>query len=118
MNNYVKITTEKLTEIIMKLPIETTIDFSEYYDEDIDSKPEGWYGIKRTHIFDEEGFGVIVIGYYGGGCTKAIDISDYGNTFSSEIFDLINNYFENELRDYDKTGIWIEVTEEIKDYIQ
>ena len=75
MDKYIYMTVYQFADAIASAPWNTLFDFT--YDskqcEDDIPDPTGWYGMKITRLFDEEG-GVLCYGYYGGGCTQAIDL--------------------------------------------
>lgn len=96
-SKYIKIKTKQLISLILMLQEDTEIDFS--FDTGNEDYPGGWYGIKRTKIFDENEFGVILLGYYGGGCTTAIDLSDYGDVISDEMLEIVEDSFKDISRD-------------------
>ena len=69
------LTVSELAEMLLVAPIDTQFDFTFDTPESVEQygEPTGWYGVKLTRIFDEHN-GVLCFGYYGGGCTRCVDI--------------------------------------------
>jgi hypothetical protein len=72
------------------------------FDEDLESEPTGWFGIKIIKIFDGE---ALAIGYMGGGGIKTYSLSD--DTFTKGyITSCIRSYLWQECRsDQDKVVV-------------
>lgn len=88
MDKYIYMTVYQFADAIASAPWNTLFDFT--YDskqcEDDIPDPTGWYGIKITQLFDEEG-GVLCYGYYGGGCNQAVELY----IISDDIYDVREN---------------------------
>jgi hypothetical protein len=82
----VEITPDELAKMVLQQPLEKDIDFAE----NTSDGGTGWHCIKRTKIFDEEGAGLIAIGYQGGGSTRVLDLTyDYEE---KEVVNFISTY--------------------------
>lgn len=69
------------------------------FDEDLETEPYGWLGIKVINIFDSE---ALVIGYMGGGGIKAYSLNDDSLT-KGYIASCIKSYLWQECRSEQKT---------------
>lgn len=69
------LTVSELTDALLAAPMGTTFDFTFDTPESVEQygEPTGWYGVKLTKVFDEN-HGVLCFGFYGGGCTRCVDI--------------------------------------------
>lgn len=68
MKGYTFKTITQIASELVALPLNTSVDFTFDTPEEENEafEPSGWFGVKRTMLFDEDG--TLVIGYYGGGC--------------------------------------------------
>lgn len=71
MKGYTFKTITQIASELAVLPLNTSIDFTFDTPEEEQCmgkafEPSGWFGVKRTVLFDEDG--TLVIGYYGDGC--------------------------------------------------
>lgn len=118
--NYIFITPEQLGTAISKAPMNTRFDFTldqstdDWYHE---KEPTGWFGAKITSIFDEYQ-GIFAIGYYGGGCTRIVDIDYecYDKNIGTCIIEALKDYINNQADDIEK--ICVEVTDENKLFLE
>lgn len=103
MKKYVEVDARRLAELVLCARYNECIDFAEEWNEEdvIDGRDDvdavAWHGIKRIELFDESsyGYGVIAIGMWGGGWTKAYDTTgddDYLNTLE-HVTNFIQEYF-------------------------
>lgn len=108
-------TTRTIAEGIETLSVETIEDFAEIvlntyainddeadskesiyftFDEDLESDPTGWFGIKIIKIFDGE---ALAIGYMGGGGIKTYSLND-DNLTKGYVASCIKAYLWQECR--------------------
>lgn len=66
---------QTFAQIITNAPMNTTFDFTfdQSKNDFCHDEPTGWNGVKLSKLFDET-IGVLLIGYYGGGCTTSYDL--------------------------------------------
>ena len=120
--NCIFVDVSTLAKAIANAPYNVLFDIT-FDDEDsveVYGEPTGWYGIKVTTIFDEEG-GVLCFGYYGNGGTKCVALED----ISEDIYDVPTNseaieeqlleWFQDE-DDFNHV-ICVEVTVENEEYL-
>lgn len=124
MDKYIYMTVYQLADAIASAPWNTLFDFtydSKQCKDDIPD-PTGWYGIKITRIFDEEG-GVLCYGYYGGGCSQAVDLY----MISDDICDVRENQkaIEKQFREWSEYAyekleetVCVEVTDDNRRWIE
>lgn len=109
-------------EVIDLLWDTKSVDFTfDNIDEDPDCDPTGWYGVKLINIFDEQ-YGVIAMGYYGGGFTYVYEIEQLDPEVEKEeelkqvcvwaLEKYLSMMRENEGYDSDYGKVCVEIKEE------
>lgn len=119
-NKYIFITPEQLGKAINNAPFNTRFDFTfeqSTADFHYGTEPTGWYGATITTIFNEFQ-GIFTIGYYGGGCTRTIDIEFewYNKNIETCIIEALKDYINNQANHIEK--ICVEVTDENRLFLE
>lgn len=89
IKKYKVLAVSEFTEFVKSAPFEKEIYFADTWDEETsqeemdDSCCEGWWGFKKTKIFDSD---VLFMGWSGGGNIWCADISDFENLESDITF--------------------------------
>jgi hypothetical protein len=94
-----EVNAKNLAKMVIDAPISMKFDFAERYE---NRHFKSIHGISRINIFDEYGFGLIAIGYWGGGKTRILDISKYYDNDREQVENIvvafIQKYFNEEIK--------------------
>ena len=87
-------TTEELIDLLITLPLGTSVDFTFDTPEDEcdDFEPTGWYGVKITYMF---GSNVLHMGKWGGGDIESEEFYD-----NEDMYSIFNDYCREYGQDY------------------
>lgn len=107
----------EISKAIAEAPLNTTFDFTFETKEDLDChfEPEGWYGAKKTSLFDEE-YGVVCFGYYGGDTTLCKELcSSEDSEITQHFIEWCKAYCDDKANEDFK--LCVEITQNNKDYL-
>lgn len=87
-------TTEEVIDLLITLPLGTSVDFTFDIPEDEcdDFEPTGWYGVKITYMF---GSNVLTMGKWGGGDIESEEFYD-----NEDMYSIFNDYCREYGQDY------------------